>query len=70
MKRIMLMVMIVLSVMCANVNVYADNEMNTGHQSESAWVPITLILTCVTVAIISCVGGDIEKKNIIKIEEE
>jgi len=68
MKRIILGVLLILSIMF--VNAYATDEPNTGHQSESAWVPITLILTCVTIAIISCMGGDIEKKNVIKIEEE
>jgi hypothetical protein len=49
MKRIILGVLLILSIMF--VNAYATDEPNTGHQSESAWVPITLILTCVTIAI-------------------
>lgn len=70
MKRIILIVAILLALNTMVVNTYAIDEPNTGYQSESAWVPITLILTCVTIAIISCMGGDIEKKNVIKIEEE
>lgn len=41
----------------------------TGHQTESAWVPITLILTCVVVAVLAHAGGNTDTSNTVNIQE-
>ena len=66
MKRILLVLVLIFSL--AVTGIYAD-EPNTGHQSESAWVPITLIIACVVVAAIACINGDTDKRNIVTVPE-
>jgi hypothetical protein len=67
MRKLVLGIMLIFSLAC--IPLHAATEPTTGHQSESAWVPITLILTSVVIAIIANTSGDMEKGRVVTVEE-